>query len=99
MTTIALELNKKNHGEFFISENGQILGEMSVSRKDDILTIYHTMIKPQAKGKGFGQKLFDNMIQYAEEEKLMIRPICPFVHSMFDKDPERYSAIWIKAEY
>lgn len=96
MATITLEVNKKKHGAFFISENGQTLGEMSISRKKNILTIYHTMIKPHAKGKGLGQQLFDNMIQYAKEEKLMIRPICPFVQSMFDKEPDRYMPIYIK---
>lgn len=98
MAIITLELDGKNHGAFFISENQQKLGEMAVSKRNNILTIYHTEIKPEAKGKGFGQQLFDNMIDYVAKEKLLVRPLCPFVHAMFNKDPDRYSPIWLKAK-
>lgn len=96
MATITLELDQKKHGAFYISENEERFGEMAVSLKDKILSIYHTEIKEEAKGKGFGQQLFDNMLEYVAKEGLMVRPFCPFVRAMFDKNPEHYSPIWIK---
>lgn len=98
MATITLELDEKNRGAFFISENQEKLGEMAVSKRNNILTIYHTEIKPEAKGKGFGKQLFDNMLDYVAKEKLLVKPLCPFVHAMFDKDPLRYSPIWLKTK-
>ena len=98
MTEIILELDHKNDGVFLISENGNKLGEMAVSKKGNILTIYHTEIKPGQKGKGFGEQLFENMLDYAATDGSMIRPLCPFVYYQFEKDPQRYSRVWLNAE-
>ncbi|MET0946295.1 MAG: GNAT family N-acetyltransferase, partial [Flavobacterium sp.] len=64
METIKLELNEKKHGAFNLYVDDKKLGEMTVSIKDDVLTVYHTGVEPEAEGKGYAKKLLEEMTSY-----------------------------------
>lgn len=94
METIKLELDEKQHGAFNLYEDGKKLGEMTVSVKEDLLTVYHTGVEPEGEGKGFAKKLLEEMTSYARTNKMMVLPLCPYVHAQFKKHPDEYQDIW-----
>ena len=96
METIKLELDQKKLGAFNLYEEGKKLGEMTVSIKDDVLTVYHTGVEPEAEGRGFAKKLLEEMTSYARENKMMVLPLCPYVHAQFKKRPDEFADIWKK---
>jgi predicted GNAT family acetyltransferase len=96
MEEVVLRLNQKNHGAFYLMQNGKQVGEMVIGVTDKNLTAYHTEIMPQAEGKGLAMKLLDAMVAYAREHHLMVIPLCAYVHAQFKKHPETYADIWQK---
>jgi len=98
MTEIKLELNEKNHGAFNLYEDGKKLGEMVISVAGSLLTVYHTEVAAEAEGKGYAKLLLDAMTAHARENKLMVLPLCPYVHAQFKRHPDEYNDIWQKNE-
>lgn len=96
METIKLELDEKKHGAFNLYVDDKKLGEMTVSIKPDLLTVYHTGIEPEAEGKGYAKKLLDEMTSYVRANNLMVLPLCPYVHAQFKKHLDEYQDIWKK---
>jgi predicted GNAT family acetyltransferase len=96
MEEVVLRLNQKNHGAFYLMQNGEQVGEMVIGVNDKNLTVYHTEIMPQAEGHGLAAKLLETMVAYAREHHLMVIPLCAYVHAQFKKHPETYADIWQK---
>ena len=96
METIKLELDPKKHGAFNLYVEEKKRGEMTVSIKDDLLTVYHTGVEPEAEGKGFAKKLLKEMTRYARENNMKVVPLCPYVHAQFKKRPDEFADIWKK---
>jgi predicted GNAT family acetyltransferase len=96
MDEVTLRLNEKNHGAFYLMQNGEQVGEMVIGIFDKTLTVFHTEVLPQAEGKGLAMKLVDAMVAYAREHHLMVIPRCAYVHLQFKKHPETYADIWQK---
>lgn len=96
MDEVVLRLNQKNHGAFYLMQNGEQVGEMVIGVSDSNLTVFHTEIMPQAEGHGLAMKLLDAMAAYAREHQLMVIPLCAYVHAQFKKHPETYADIWQK---
>ena len=96
METIKLELDEKKHGAFNLYVDNKKLGEMTVSIKPDLLTVYHTGVEPEAEGKGYAKKLLDEMTSYVRTNNLMVLPLCPYVHAQFKRHPDEYQDIWKK---
>lgn len=98
MTEIKLELDEKKHGAFNLYEDGNKIGEMVISLKDDKLTVYHTGIEPAAEGKGYAKLLLEDMVKYSRENNLKVIALCPYVHAQFKRHPDTYADIWLKQE-
>jgi len=96
MEEIKLELDEKKHGAFNLYVEGKKLGEMTISLKPDLLTVYHTGVEPEGEGKGYAKKLLEEMTSYARANKLMVLPLCPYVHTQFKRHPDEYQDIWKK---
>lgn len=96
METIQMVVNEKNHGAFNLYEEGKKMAEMTISMKDDVLTVYHTGVEKEAEGRGYAKKLLEEMTAYARNHKLIVLPLCPYVHAQFKKNPEQYQDIWKK---
>ena len=98
MEEVVLKLNQKNHGAFYLMQNGEQVGEMVIGVTETTLTVYHTEIHPQVEGKGLAMKLLDAMVAYAREHHLKVIPLCAYVHAQFKKHPDLYADIWQKGE-
>ena len=93
---VKLNLNEKGFGAFTISENDALSAEMVLSIENQIITVYHTEVFPQAEGKGFAKKLLSTLVEYAREHSMKIIPLCPFVHAQFNRHPAEYEDVWLK---
>src|SRR5215203_1304557 len=93
MQEIQFEINKSGRGAFFFEEGGKRLGEMIISISDKILTVYHTEVLPEMEGKGIAKKLSETMVEHARAHQLKVIPLCPYVSSVFKKDPEKYKDV------
>ena len=77
-----------------MQEDNKRLGEMDIGISNNILTAYHTEVVPEMEGKGGAKKLLETMVEYARTNKLKVNPLCPYVLSMFKRNPEVYKDIW-----
>lgn len=48
----------------------------------------HTGVPPEAEGKGVGAALAKAGLDYARDEGLIVKPMCPFVATYVAKHPE-----------
>lgn len=85
-------------GAFIIEENGERVAEMIVGITGKDMSVYHTEVIDRLEGKGIGKKLIDVMVDYANKNHLKVQPICPFVKTMFKRNPEKYAEIWQESE-
>ena len=76
-------------------EDGKV-GEMIFDIEGSNLTVYHTEVEPEKEGKGYAKLLLDEMVAYVRENKLMVIPMCPYVHIQFKRHEEQYQDIWNK---
>lgn len=98
MEQVKLELNEKKHGAFILTAGGEKIGEMVIGIAGDKLTVYHTEVAAQAEGQGYAQKMLDEMVAYARENKLKVVPLCAYVHARFRRHPDAYKDLWPGAE-
>ncbi|RZJ48572.1 MAG: N-acetyltransferase [Flavobacterium sp.] len=96
METIKLELDERKHGNFNLYVDEKKLGEMAVSIKPGLLTVYHTGVEPEAEGKGYAKKLLEEMVSYVRANNLKVLALCPYVHAQFTRHPDEYADIWQK---
>ena len=94
MLEVKLQMNKSGKGAFFLEEDNKPLGEMEIGISNNILTAYHTEVVREMEGKGGAKKLLEAMVEYARTNKLKVNPLCPYVLSMFKRNPAAYKDLW-----
>ncbi len=93
MENIILHKETDTNGLFYIEKDGKIIAEMHYSFEEPgTMTVKHTDVKPELKGKGIGTKLLDALAEYARKKDLKIMPLCPFVEVQFNRY-EKYNDI------
>ncbi|SMG07865.1 hypothetical protein SAMN05661096_00084 [Marivirga sericea] len=86
MTRIEREDNGKK-GRFIIYENDEFAGEMTyVWVGETKFIIDHTGVEENFSGKGFGEKLVMEAVEFARSKDLKILPLCPYAKKVFEKD-------------
>ena len=98
MPEIKLNLNKKGKGAFLLMEQGEEIGDMAVEVSGNQLTVLHTEVKEEVEGKGYGRKLFDEMVKHARANQLKVRAVCPYVRVQFMRNKESFADIWNRDE-
>lgn len=77
------------HGAFFIEEGGEWLAELSyVKRGEDTIVVDHTEVNEKLRGQDIGKKLVTAVVEYARDNKLKLKPLCPFTRKVIDETPE-----------
>ncbi|WP_054958563.1 GNAT family N-acetyltransferase [Paenibacillus dakarensis] len=80
---------RSENGRFFMEDQGQTVAEITFSSLgDNVISIDHTFVSPQLRGKGIAEQLIRKVIEYAREENLKINPTCSYAGYHFDKFPE-----------
>jgi predicted GNAT family acetyltransferase len=87
-----MQIQREEHGRkgaFFIEENGEWVAEMSYMREGTRkIVIDHTEVDESLRGEGIGEDLVVEAVKYARENNFLIKPVCPFVKSVLEKDED-----------
>ena len=68
-------------------------GHITVEIEDGVATLPHTVTFPEFGGRGVGSALVKAAIDLAENDGLKVRPVCPFVASWLDKNPDEAARV------
>jgi uncharacterized protein len=66
-------------------------GEVAVvvyEKAGDLLRLIHTEVPELLEGKGMGSKLVGAVLRFAQENKVSVVPLCPFVAQYMKRHPE-----------
>jgi uncharacterized protein len=66
-------------------------GEVAVvvyEKAGDLLRLIHTEVPESLEGKGMGSKLVGAVLRFAQENKVSVVPLCPFVAQYMKRHPE-----------
>lgn len=76
-------------GVFFIEKDGTQVAEM-IYRMDDsaLMTIEHTEVDKSLRGQGIGEKLLNELVDYARSKNIKVKSECSYAASMFKKNKE-----------
>jgi predicted GNAT family acetyltransferase len=87
-----MKIERQEHGKrgaFYIEKNGVWIAEMTYVREGArTLVIDHTAIAKQLRGKGIGKAMVKAAVKYAEKNKLLIKPTCPYVKKVLSSSEE-----------
>lgn len=61
--------------------------------KDDSVIFPHTVVPEAFAGQGVGKRLVEAGLAFAREQKLWVRPHCPFFHAYISKRPELHELV------
>jgi predicted GNAT family acetyltransferase len=97
MHDVQLKVNKEEgRGKFFIEKDTREIAEMVVAIKGDSITVFHTEVIDELRGKGVASQLLFALIEYARDHKKRIIPLCVYVRGQFDLNPDKYADVWDK---
>jgi len=54
----------------------------------DTLDYHHTFVPPELRGSGIASQLTEYALRYARDNRLKVRPTCPFVARYLQKHPD-----------
>ena len=79
----------EDKGKFFIEENDRQIALMTYKKTGDgVITIDHTEVDSNFRGKGLGEDLVEASVKYARENRLKIIPTCIFAKKLIDLKTE-----------
>lgn len=84
-------IHKKNPGSgfFLAEEDGIRMGYLSYEWADNtVFAIMHTVVEEAFQGRGVAKALLNAAVAYARENGYRIRPVCPYVEKVFQRDSE-----------
>lgn len=80
-------LEQDGKGEFAAYVDGVEAGKITfVKSSAEFIIADHTEVNDAFRGQKIGNKIVEQMVEHARENKIKILPLCPFVKSVFDKD-------------
>ena len=60
-------------------QDGTEIGETTYINRDGVWIANHTYVNPTHRGKHIAAYMLDLLIEIAREEKLKIKPFCPYI--------------------
>ncbi len=93
MNDVQLIVDEEGRGAFFIEKDTKKIAEMVVAIKDDTITVFHTEVIDELKGKGVATQLLFALVEYAREHNKKVTPLCVYVRTQFDRYPEKYDDV------
>jgi predicted GNAT family acetyltransferase len=98
MAQVKLNIQEGEPSSFDIYDEDGKVGEMIFDVVGNDLTVYHTEVDTAKEGLGYAKMLLDAMVAYVRENKLMVIPMCPYVHIQFRRHEDLYHDIWNKVK-
>lgn len=85
-----MEITHKNNEEgglFLAEQEGTRMGYLSYEwASDTVFAIMHTVVEEAFRGRGVAKELLDAAVGFARENGYRIRPVCPYVEKVFQRD-------------
>lgn len=75
-------------GTFYIVRRGRRVAELAYTRREPCTTIDRTWIDDELRGSGCGRRLVAEIVRWARDENLRLRPACPFARAVLERLPE-----------
>lgn len=69
-------------------EKGEEIGYISFTKKENLLIIISTVVDEKYRGQGFASKLIKEILEYAKNNNLKVKPLCSFVFHYLEKHSE-----------
>jgi predicted GNAT family acetyltransferase len=86
-----MQIQRDEHGRkgaFYIDEGGEWIAELTYFKSGDTMTIDHTEIDEKLRGEGIGQDMVKAAVEYARENGLKIKAVCPYAKKVIERTPE-----------
>jgi uncharacterized protein len=78
-----------SRGIFFVEQDGDIEAQLIYAMATETeMIIEHTEVEEDLKGQDIGYALVQKAVEYARTHGYVIRPVCTFAKSVFDKKPD-----------
>ena len=91
-----MQIQRDEHGRkgaFYIEEDGEWIAELTYFRVGDTMTIDHTEIDEKLRGEGIGEDMVRAAVDYAREQGLKVKPVCPYAKKVIERTPELQDVI------
>ena len=86
-----MQIQRDEHGRkgaFYIEEEGEWIAELTYFKSDGTMTIDHTEVDEKLRGEGIGQDMVKAAVEYARENGLKIKAVCPYAKEVIESTPE-----------
>ena len=87
-----MEIKQEEHGKkgaFYIEKDDEWIAELTYQREGERkIVIDHTEVEEEYRDKGYGKQLVEAAVEFARENKLLIKPTCPFAKNILEADEE-----------
>ena len=83
-----LHARNASGGTFYVERHGERVAELAYTRGERFTTIDHTWIDDELRGSGCGRRLVAEIVQWARDENVKLRPVCPFARAVLERMPE-----------
>lgn len=87
--SIKIKQDPKNE-KFILEDNGREIGKMLYYEEYGILTLNHTRVDDDYKGKHLGDLLVDFAIEYAKKNNLKVNAVCGFARKVLEENKDKY---------
>ena len=78
-----------NDGQFSLYENDKQIGYIKYEwAKNGNIKATGTFVDESKRGQQLGEVLFDELLEFAEQNDVKIYPICPYIIKLVEEKPE-----------
>lgn len=78
-------------------DDGTRMGDIDYEPQgENRIAATHTRVGGKFRGRGLAEKLLDALAQYADENGLVIEPVCSYAAAAFGKNPGKYEGVMEK---
>ena len=82
-----MEFTREKEAFVHRNANGQLLAEITwVILDEHTWEANHTFVDPSLRGQGVAKQLVDALVDVARSEHKKIKPTCPYIVKLFEKD-------------
>lgn len=90
---------REEENRIVLYDDGKEIGEMTWSvANDQLIIVDHTGVDKAYGGRGLAKQLLKAMVERVRRLNQEVIPLCSFVKTQFERNPEAYEDIWHREE-
>ncbi|HHW99999.1 MAG TPA: N-acetyltransferase [Acholeplasmataceae bacterium] len=80
---------KQGNNKFYIGNSEEeYVAEVTYKLEGDVMVVDHTFVNEELRDQNIARKLLDHLLEYAKTNSKKIKPVCPYVVKMFERNPD-----------